>query len=228
MLSCPRLGSPVQVWYNARMAPARPLHGRTGTVVWDVAVGDPQAGYSITGAPLAVKGNVIVGVGGGEFGIRGFLDAYDATTGKRAWRFYTVPAPGERGHETWSGASWKTGGAPTWLTGSFDPESNVVYWGVGNPSPPYQGDERAGDNLYSNSVVAVDADTGTLKWHFQFTPHDEHDWDAAPAHGVAEPERLLLRARPRDRAVLVGPRIRHAVVGGRDIARRPASREARQ
>ncbi|PYN37853.1 MAG: PQQ-dependent dehydrogenase, methanol/ethanol family [Candidatus Rokuibacteriota bacterium] len=154
------------------------LDGRTGTVVWDVAVGDPQAGYSITGAPLAVKGNVIVGVGGGEFGIRGFLDAYDATTGKRAWRFYTVPAPGERVHETWSGASWKTGGAPTWLTGSFDPDSNVVYWGVGNPSPPYQGDERAGDNLYSNSVVAVDADTGTLKWHFQFTPHDEHDWDS--------------------------------------------------
>src|SRR5947208_1901036 len=162
------------------------LDGRTGTVVWDVAVGDPQAGYSITGAPLAVKGNVIVGVGGGEFGIRGFLDAYDATTGKRAWRFYTVPAPGERGHETWSGASWKTGGAPTWLTGSFDPDSNVVYWGVGNPSPPYQGDERAGDNLYSNSVVAVDADTGTLKWHFQFTPHDEHDWDSCQIPVLAD------------------------------------------
>jgi alcohol dehydrogenase (cytochrome c) len=154
------------------------LDGRTGAVAWDVAVADPQAGYSVTGAPLAVKGKVIVGVGGGEFGIRGFLDAYDAATGRRVWRFSTVPGPGEPGHDTWSGDSWKTGGAPTWLTGSFDPELNLIYWGVGNPSPPYQGDERAGDNLYSNSVVALDVDTGRLKWHFQFTPHDEHDWDA--------------------------------------------------
>jgi len=176
------------------------LDGRTGAVVWDVAVAAPQAGYSVTGAPLAVKGNVIVGVGGGEFGIRGFLDAYDAATGRRAWRFYTVPGPGERGHDTWSGDSWKTGGAPTWLTGSFDPSTNLVYWGVGNPSPPYQGDERRGDNLYSNSVVALDADTGQLKWHFQFTPHDEHDWDSCqipvlvdrPFRGA--PRRLMLWA----------------------------------
>ncbi len=176
------------------------LDGRTGAVVWDVTVADPHEGYSVTGAPLAVKGNVIVGVAGGEFGIRGFLDAYDAATGRRAWRFYTVPGPGERGHDSWSGDSWTTGGAPTWLTGSFDPETNLVYWGVGNPSPPYQGDERRGDNLYSNSVVALDADTGQLKWHFQFTPHDEHDWDSCqipvlvdrPFRGA--PRRLMLWA----------------------------------
>lgn len=154
------------------------LDATTGRRLWDIEVADYRHGYSITSAPLAVKDKIITGIAGGEFGIRGFIDAYDAKSGKRVWRFYTIPGPGEAGHETWTGDSWKTGGGPTWLTGSFDPELNLIYWGVGNPGPNYQGDVRSGINLYSNSVVALDADTGKLRWYFQFTPHDEHDWDA--------------------------------------------------
>ena len=154
------------------------LNARTGGVVWDRTVADWRDGYSITGAPLAIKNKVVTGVAGGEFGARGFLAAFDASTGRQSWRFWTVPSPGETGSETWSGDAWKHGGAPTWLTGSYDPALNLLYWGVGNPAPDFIGDERAGDNLYSNSVVALDPDSGTLRWHFQFTPHDEHDWDA--------------------------------------------------
>jgi alcohol dehydrogenase (cytochrome c) len=127
---------------------------------------------------LAIQGKVIVGVAGGEFGIRGFVDAYDAATGKRLWRSYTIPGPGEPGNETWIGDSWKYGGAPTWMTGSYDPELNLLYWTVGNPSPELNGDVRAGDNLFSCSVVALDPATGKLKWYYQFTPGDTHDWDA--------------------------------------------------
>ena len=115
---------------------------------------------------------------GGEYGIRGFLDAYDAETGERVWRFDTIPGAGEPGNQSWEGESWKIGGAPTWVTGSYDPELNLVYWGTGNPGPDWNDEAREGDNLYSDSVVALDADTGELKWHFQFTPHDVHDWDA--------------------------------------------------
>jgi alcohol dehydrogenase (cytochrome c) len=154
------------------------LDRKTGNLIWDVEVADYTKGYSVTAAPLAVKDKVIVGIAGGEYGIRGFLDAYAASTGKRLWRFYTIPGPGEPGHQTWSGGSWKTGGAPTWVTGSFDPEMNLIYWGTGNPGPDWNGEVRPGDNLYSSSVIALDADTGKLKWHFQFTPHDVHDWDA--------------------------------------------------
>ena len=154
------------------------LDAKTGSVIWDVEVADYRAGYAITAAPLVVNNKIIVGIAGGEFGIRGFLDAYDAKTGERSWRFYTVPGPGEPGNETWAGDSWKTGGAPTWLTGSFDPELNLIYWGTGNPSPDFNGEVRKGDNLYSDSVIAVDADTGKLQWYFQFTPHDVWDWDA--------------------------------------------------
>jgi alcohol dehydrogenase (cytochrome c) len=154
------------------------LDAATGAVRWDIQVADATDGYTITGAPLAVDGRVITGVGGGDFGIRGFLDAYDARTGRRLWRFNTVPGPGEAGHETWAGSSWKTGSSPTWMTGTFDPETQTLYWGVGNPGPDYQGDVRPGDNLYSNSVLALDVDSGRLKWYYQFTPHDEHDWDA--------------------------------------------------
>ena len=155
------------------------LDAKTGSVIWDIEVADRHAGYSLTLAPLVVKDKVIVGVAGGEFGIRGFLDAYDAETGKRVWRFYTVPGPGEPGHESWEGEAWKTGGAPTWITGSFDPDLNLVYWGTGNPSPDFNGAARPGDNLYADSVIALDADSGRLKWYFQFTPHDVWDWDAA-------------------------------------------------
>jgi alcohol dehydrogenase (cytochrome c) len=154
------------------------LQAETGQVLWDVEVAKPSAGYSITAAPLAINDMVVTGVAGGEYGIRGFIDAYDAATGKRRWRFYTVPDPGQPGSETWGSASLAKGGAPTWLTGAFDPELHLIYWGVGNPSPNFYGNNRQGDNLYSNSVVALDADSGQLKWYFQFTPHDLHDWDS--------------------------------------------------
>ena len=154
------------------------LDAASGAPRWETRVADVSDGYSITVAPLAVGDLVIVGVSGGEFGIRGFLAAYAADTGKEVWRFNTVPGPGEPGHETWEGDSWKTGGAPTWVTGAYDPDLDLVYWGVGNPSPIYSGVDRDGDNLYSNSVVAIARATGKLAWHFQFSPHDEHDWDS--------------------------------------------------
>ena len=151
---------------------------KTGAVVYDIEVANYKEGYASTPAPLIVKDKVVVGVAGGEYGIRGFVDAYDAATGKRAWRFYTVPAAGEPGSDSWPADVWQRGGGPTWLTGTYDPEMNLLFWGTGNPAPDWNGDERAGDNLYTGSVVALDADTGKLRWHFQFTPHDVHDWDA--------------------------------------------------
>lgn len=151
---------------------------KTGKPIWNIAVASPEAGYSLTHAPLIVKDKVIVGVAGGEYGIRGYIAAYDANTGKPAWRFNTIPGPGEPGNETWAGDSWKTGGGSIWVTGSYDAETNLTLWGVGNPGPDWNGDERAGDNLYSDCVIALDADTGKLKWHYQFTPHDELDYDA--------------------------------------------------
>ncbi len=154
------------------------LDARTGNLLWNKEVADYKQGYSKTEAPLIVKDLVVTGIAGGEFGIRGFIDAYDPATGDLVWRTYTIPGPGEPGNETWSGDSWKTGGAATWITGSYDPELNLVYWGTGNPGPDWNGDVRLGDNLYSDSVMALDGDTGKLAWHFQFTPHDVHDYDA--------------------------------------------------
>ena len=154
------------------------LDAKTGTVRWETQSADPNTGYSKTAAPLVIGDKVISGIAGGEYGIRGFLDAYDAETGELAWRFYTIPGEGEPHNDTWEDDSWKTGGAPTWITGAYDPELNLVYWGTGNPGPDWNGETREGDNLYSDSVVALDADTGELRWHFQFTPHDVHDWDA--------------------------------------------------
>ncbi len=154
------------------------LNAKTGAIAWDITVADYQGGYSITGAPLVLKDKVVVGMAGGEYGVRGFLDAYEASTGKRAWRFYTIPTPDEPGGKTWAGESWKTGSATTWVTGTYDPDTNLVYWGTGNPGPDWNGDVRAGDNLYADCLLALDADTGKLKWHFQFTPHDIHDWDS--------------------------------------------------
>jgi alcohol dehydrogenase (cytochrome c) len=154
------------------------LDTKTGNVVWDVAAIDYTKGYSFTLAPLVVKNLVILGVSGGEYGIRGFIDAYDADTGRRKWRFYTVPGIGEPGHDTWEGNSWRIGGAPAWMTGVYDSSTNQLFWPTGNPSPSNRGEGRAGDNLYSNSLLALDPDTGKLNWYFQFTKHDEHDWDA--------------------------------------------------
>ena len=162
------------------------LDAANGNPRWETKVADVADGYSITVAPLAIGDLVIVGVSGGEFGIRGFLAAYAADTGKEVWRFNTVPGPGEPGHDTWEGNSWKTGGAPTWVTGAYDPELDLVYWGVGNPSPIYSGVARKGDNLYSNSVIALSRRTGKLAWHFQFSPHDEHDWDSNQTPILAE------------------------------------------
>jgi len=152
---------------------------KTGAQRWATKVADYKTGYSMTLAPLAIRGKVVVGVSGGEAGIRGLIDAYDARSGKQAWRFWTIPGPGEAGHETWSGDAWKTGGGSTWVTGVYDPELNLVYWGIGNPGPDWNGKPRPGDNLYTCSLVALDGDTGRLRWHFQFSPHDTHDWDAA-------------------------------------------------
>lgn len=154
------------------------LDTKTGNVVWDTVAVDYSKGYSMTAAPLVVKNLVIIGMAGGEYGVRGFIDAYDANTGQRKWRFYTVPGKGEPGVETWQGESYKTGGAATWITGVYEPAANTIYWPTGNPSPSNRGEGRAGDNLYSNTLLALDADTGKLKWYFQFTHHDEHDWDS--------------------------------------------------
>ncbi|SVB50285.1 uncharacterized protein METZ01_LOCUS203139, partial [marine metagenome] len=134
------------------------LDAKSGSVRWDIEVADNSKGYAFTLAPLAIEGKIIVGTSGGEAGIRGFVDAYDAETGNRMWRFYTIPGPGERGNDTWGGESWKTGAGATWLTGSYDPQLNLLYWGIGNPGPDWNGDVRPGDNLYTCSLVALDAD----------------------------------------------------------------------
>ncbi|HLH32653.1 MAG TPA: PQQ-dependent dehydrogenase, methanol/ethanol family [Terriglobia bacterium] len=176
------------------------LDAKTGKELWNVQIADYKQQYAMTVAPLAVKDKVITGVAGGEHGVRGFLAAYDANTGKEVWRFYTVPGPGEPGYETWLGKDGKPnenylhGGAPIWVTGSYDPETNLTMWGTGNAGPDYNGDDRIGDNLYSSSVIAVDADTGKLKWHYQFSPHDEFDWDATQVPVLAD---ISLNNTPR-------------------------------
>lgn len=154
------------------------LDRRTGLVRWETVVADYRAGYSITGAPLALDGRIVTGVAGGDFGARGFIAAFDARDGRRLWQFNTVPAPGESGHESWSGETWKLGGSATWHTGSYDPARHELYWGVGNAAPVYRSGARGGDNLYSNSVVVLDSDRGLRRWHFQFSPNDGHDWDS--------------------------------------------------
>ena len=164
------------------------IDARTGNVLWDVEVADYEAGYSKTAAPLIVKDKVVTGIAGGEFGIRGFIDAYDPVTGELEWRTYAIPGPGEPGNDSWSGDSWKTGGAATWITGSYDPELNLIYWGTGNPGPDWNGDVRLGDNLYSDSALALNGDTGEIAWHFQFTPHDVHDYDSIQVPILADIE----------------------------------------
>jgi alcohol dehydrogenase (cytochrome c) len=156
------------------------LNAKDGTVRWDVEIASPKLGYYSSMAPLVVGDRVLVGVSGEEDNIPGFLDSRDPVTGKVQWRWYTAPKPGEPGSETWpKGTDAIThGGGQTWMTGTYDPESNLIYWGIGNPTPVLYGDNRQGDNLYANSVVALDADTGKLKWYFQATPHDTHDYDA--------------------------------------------------
>jgi alcohol dehydrogenase (cytochrome c) len=176
------------------------IDAKTGKELWNTPIADYKQQYAMTVAPIVVKDKVIAGVAGGEHGVRGFLAAYDANTGREVWRFNTVPGPGEAGYETWLDKNGKPsdsylhGGAPIWVTGSYDPETNLTMWGTGNAGPDYNGDNRLGDNLYSSSVIALDADTGKLKWHYQFSPHDELDWDATQIPVLVD---ITLQGRPR-------------------------------
>ena len=156
------------------------IDAKSGRELWKTKMFDhtEAGGYAAPGAPLIVKDKLIVGMAGGERGVSGFLDAYDPKTGTLLWRFHTIPQPGDPHFGTWAGDSWKTGGASTWNTGAYDADTNTLFWGTSNPWPDYFDDNRTGDNLYSASVLALDPDTGTLKWHYQFTPHDTHDWDS--------------------------------------------------
>jgi alcohol dehydrogenase (cytochrome c) len=176
------------------------LDRHTGALLWDTEMADWRQNYNATGAPLPVGNLVITGTSGGDEGVRGFVGAYDQATGKEVWRFWTVPAPGERGSETWQGKGIAHPGGSTWMTGAYDPQLDTVYWTVGNPGPDLYGDDRLGDNLYTDSVVALDAKTGTLKWHFQFTPHDVWDYDAQEPTALVDtmwqgkPRKLLVQA----------------------------------
>ena len=170
------------------------VNAKTGKEVWNIEVGDYKVQESQTAAPLVIKDKVITGIAGGEHGIRGFIAAYDVNTGKQVWKFWTVPAPSEKNGNTWSGNSYLHGGAPIWVTGSYDPETNLTYWGTGNPGPDWDGAARLGDNLYSCSVIALDPDTGNLAWHYQFSPHNEFDWDATQVPVLADIE---FQGRPR-------------------------------
>ncbi len=204
------------------------LDAKSGKVVWEKAVEDYHKGYYMTLAPLVVKGKVMVGVSGGEFGIRGFVQAFDAETGQSLWKRYTIPGPGEPGHETWPGDTWKRGGASIWLTGTYDPELNLTFWGTGNASPWF-GDARPGDNLYTSSTVAIDPDTGELKGYFQYHWNDSWDWDEPDApivvdvekdgriiKGLVHPARngylyLLERSRDKISFVSAGPYVKQDV-----------------
>ena len=174
------------------------LDRRNGQVLWDVEMADYRQNYGATGAVLVVNDLVVAGISAGDEGVRGFLDAYRASTGERVWRFWTVPARGEPGSETWVGKALEHGCATTWLTGSYDPDARLLYWPTGNPCPDYNGEERKGDNLYSSSIVALDPASGKLRWHFQFTPHDLHDWDANQPPLLAD-----VNFRGRSRKLLV-------------------------
>ena len=155
------------------------IDAKTGIANWNKILVDWHKGYQLNVAPLVVKDKVILGPATNEEGANCWVAAYDVKTGKEVWRFYTAPmSADDPTSKTWAGESWKHGGSPIWVTGSYDPETNLTFWGTGNPNAGWNGDNRAGDNLYSDSVVALDADTGNLKWHFQFTPHDEFDWDS--------------------------------------------------
>jgi alcohol dehydrogenase (cytochrome c) len=160
------------------------LDAETGKLVWDKTYGDVRAGESGTVAPLVVKDMVIIGSAGGEFGVRGHLDAFKLENGEHVWRCYTVPKPGERGSDTWpaEGEAWERGGGNGWVTGTYDPELNLLYWGTGNPAPDFDGGVREGDNLYTDCVIAVDADSGQIRWHYQYTPHDLWDYDSVMEH----------------------------------------------
>jgi alcohol dehydrogenase (cytochrome c) len=176
------------------------LDARSGNLIWDVAYANWNKNYGATSAPLVVKDKILVGTSGGDDGVRGFVAAYDAMTGKLAWRFWTIPAPGEFGSRSWPGDSYLHGGGTTWMSGTYDPELNTIFWGTSNPAPDFEGSVRPGDDLYTDCVIALDPDTGKLKWYFQFTPHDLFDYDAVEtpilidATYKGEARRLLVQA----------------------------------
>jgi alcohol dehydrogenase (cytochrome c) len=173
----------VAVWQNSVFVETDDAHllkldARSGNLLWDVEFADKTKHYGATSAPLVVKDTVIVGTSGGDSGVRGFVAAYDAATGKRKWRFWTIPGPGEFGSSSWPGDSYLHGGGTAWMPGTYDAQLNMLYWTTSNAAPDFVGDSRPGDDLYTACVVALDADTGKLKWYFQFTPHDVYDYDA--------------------------------------------------
>ena len=170
------------------------LDARSGHLLWDVAYTDGNPNYGATSAPLVVQNKVIVGTSGGDDGVRGFVAAYDAETGREAWRFWTIPAPGEFGSSSWPGESYKLGGGTTWMPGTFDPELNTIFWGTSNPAPDFDGAPRPGDDLYTDCLLALDPDTGKLKWYFQFTPHDLFDYDATQTPVLVD---TTFRGQPR-------------------------------
>jgi alcohol dehydrogenase (cytochrome c) len=176
------------------------LDARSGHLIWDVPYAEGNKNYGATSAPLIVKDLVLVGTSGGDDGVRGFLAAYDAQTGTQAWRFWTIPSPGEPGSESWPAKSYSHGGGTTWMPGTYDPELNTLYWGTSNPAPDFDGSPRPGDDLYTDCVLALDPDTGKLKWHFQFTPHDLYDYDATETPVLLDsvyqgkPRKLLVEA----------------------------------
>ena len=182
------------VFYSTHDAYLLAIDADSGHLRWKKKVEEYLHGHVLAAAPLIVKDRVIVGSTTGQRAVRGFIDAYDVRTAERIWRFWTVPAPGEPNNDTWSGDSWKTGGAGAWVTGSFDPQLNLLFWGTGNPVPAYDGEARKGDNLYANSLLALDVDTGKLRWHFQFTPHDLWDWDASHVPVLVD---RVFQGRPR-------------------------------
>jgi alcohol dehydrogenase (cytochrome c) len=170
------------------------LDARSGHLLWDVAYTDGNKNYGATSAPLVVKNKVIVGTSGGDDGVRGFVAAYDVETGTEAWRFWTIPGPGEFGSSSWPGESYKLGGGTTWMPGTFDPELNTIFWGTSNPAPDFDGGPRPGDDLYTDCLLALDPDNGKLKWYFQFTPHDLFDYDAVETPVLVD---ATFRGQPR-------------------------------
>jgi alcohol dehydrogenase (cytochrome c) len=176
------------------------LDARSGNLIWDVPYADWNSNYGATSAPLVVKDKIIVGTSGGDDGVRGFVAAYEAESGKLEWRFWTIPAPGEHGSDSWPGDLYLHGGGTTWMPGTYDPQLNTLYWGTSNPAPDFEGSVRPGDDLYTDCVLALDPDTGKLKWYFQFTPHDLFDYDGTETPVLidttykGQPRKLLVEA----------------------------------